>query len=445
MSLSSYIGRLWQRFVSPVADPPGASPAAIVPKSLVPIEPPSAPTKPLSTPTKPPSTPTKPAAPSIAALLEEMFREDGSPVFFVRRGDRLIARLKHLLYGWRFAKQVGGRVVVLWPSSGTWSNLDGDSYSPSLIFDTAQMAQDPETRDLQFIETAEPLPPDGRSLEDAEFAAMRNNKFQRDFFKQRGLAFYEANLVQYSFADEKLRRPLINAELSRLFNLLPLNPQVVGVLEKIRADMEGKEFVCVHARGGDIFDMMRDELPGIIDKSLSDSGLKRIIGHYVARTAPLEFYIPWIERAVGEGMKVVFSSDTPGQIEWFKERFGSDHFIDLADYEAEHPIQKALVDFTTLTRGRRLLGTRSNFSSLASDLGGIQHVIVSAAANNGMAEGDATQLYFDQAVGKFLPNVQLDPSAAQRLRGEIDRHYKFVNRLGSKEEIQALDPRRRPK
>jgi hypothetical protein len=395
-------------------------------------------------PVEPPSTPAKPAVLSTAALLEEMFREDGSPVFFIRRGDRLIARIKHLLYGWRFAKQVGGRVVVLWPSSGTWSNLDGDNYSPSLIFDTARMAQDADTRDLRFIETAELLPPNGRSLEDAEFAAMRNNKFQRDFFKQSGLAFFEANLIQYSFADEKLRRPLINAELSRLFNRLPLHPQVVNVLEKIRADMEGKEFVCVHARGGDVFDMMRDELPGLVDNSLSDAGLKRIIGHYVARTAPLEFYIPWIERAIGEGMKVLFSSDTPGQIEWFKEKFGADLFIDLADYETEFPIQKALVDFMTLARGRRLLGTRSNFSSLASDLGGIQHVIVSAAANNGMSESDATKLYFDQAIGKFLPNVQLDAPSAQRLRGEIDRHYKFVNRLGSKEEIQALDPRRRP-
>jgi hypothetical protein len=379
---------------------------------------------------------------SIADLLKEMFEEDSSPVFFVRRGDRLIARLKHLLYGWRFAKQVGGRVVVLWPPPGTWSKYDGHDYSPSLIFDTARLAQDPNTRDLRFLETAETFPPDGRSLQHAEFAPLRNNKFRRDFFEQKGLVFYEGNLMQYAFADEKLGRPALNAAVSRLFALLPLHPEVAGVLAKIQADLDGKDFVCVHARGGDVFGMMREELPRLADGLLSDAGLTRIIGHYVVRTAPLELYIPWIEKAVAEGLKVVFSSDSPEQIEWFKKRFGADHFIDLANYTAEFPIQKALVDFMILMRGRRLIGTRSNFSSLASDLAGIQLVTVSAAANNGMTESDATQLYFDQAVRAFLPNVQLDAASSQRLRGEIDRNYKFVNRLGSKEELRLLDPRR---
>jgi hypothetical protein len=382
---------------------------------------------------------------SVAALLDEMSREESSPVFVVRRGDRLMARIKHVLYGWRFAKQVGGRVVVLWPPAGKTSHLDGKNYSPSLIFDMSRMAQDRDTRDLRFLETAELLPPKGRSLEDDEFAAMRHNRFERDLFKQSGLAFFEGSLIRYSFADEKLRRPQMNAEISRLFNLLPLHPQVASVMEKIRADLDGKKFVGLHARGGDVFEMLRDDLPGLVDNSLSDDRLKIIIHHYVVRTAPRDFYVPWIDQAIGEGMKIVFSSDTPQQIEWFKQRFGADHFIDLADYTAEFPIQKALVDFITLTRGARLLGTRSNFSSLASEIGGIENVIVAAAANNGMAESDAIQLYFDQAVARFLANVQLDPASAQRLRSEITRQYKFVNRLGSKEEILALDPRPRAK
>ena len=380
---------------------------------------------------------------SIADLLKDMFQEDGSPVFFVRRGDRLIARLKHVLYGWRFAKQVGGRVVVLWPPPGTWSRYDGHDYSPSLIFDTAQLARDPDTRDLRFLDTAENFPPGGRSLQHAEFAPLRNNRFRRDFFEQRGLAFYEGNLMQYSFADEKLGRPALNAQLSRLFALLPLHPEVASVLAKIQADLDGKDFVCVHARGGDVFGMMREELPGLVDGSISDAGLTRIIGHYVVRTAPLDLYIPWVEKAVAEGLKVVFSSDSPEQIDWFKERFGADHFIDLANYGAKFPIQKALIDFMILMRGRRLIGTRSNYSSLASDLAGIPLVTVSAASTSGLTESDATQLYFDRAVSAFLPNVQLDASSSQRLRGEIDRRYKYVNRLGTKEEIALLDPRRR--
>jgi hypothetical protein len=379
---------------------------------------------------------------STAAILKQKFQQDTSPVFFVRRGDRLIARLKHLLYGWRFAKQAGGRVVMMWPPPGTWSRLDGHNYSPSLIFDTARMAQDRRTQDLEFLETTEKFPRDGRSLEDAEFAPMRNNRFERDFFKQQGLVLFQGNLMHYHFRDENPRRSLLAAELSQLFELLPLHPHVTSLLARIQADLAGTEFVCVHVRAGDCFDKMQAELPRLADNSLSDSDLTRVLGHYVARTAPLELYVPWIEQAVGQGMKIVLSSDSPEQLEWLKRRLGTDQFLDLAGYRAEFPIQKALVDFMVLMRGRRLLGTRSNFSSLACDLGGIEHVIVSAAAKNGMSEHDATQLYFDQAVSKFLADKKLDARAADRLRGEIQRRYKFVNRLGSKEELLLLDPRR---
>ena len=367
------------------------------------------------------------------------------PIFFVRRGDRLIARLKHMLYGWRFAKQVNGKVFMMWPSPGPARVFDSDDYSPSLIFDTTRMALDPATQDLEFLETDERFPQQYRSLEEPEFGSMRNNKFDREFFKQDGLIFHESKLMHYHFRDENPRRAVLNAELAHLFRLLPLNSQVTEVLARIEADLQGDPFVCLHARGGDVFNMLQTELPGLADGSLKEDRFRLIVGHYVGRTAPLEFYIPWIERAIAGGMRVVFSSDSPEQIKWFEARFGANHFFDLANYKAAFPIQKAIVDFLMLMRGQLLLGTRSNFSSFASDLANIQHVIVSAAANNGMSEGAVTDIYFGQAMQRFLPAEKSDSHAAKILRTEIHRHYRYTNRLGSKEELMLLDPRQKRK
>ncbi len=157
------------------------------------------------------------------------------PTFYLRRGDRLIARIKHVLYGWRFARQAGGKAVVMWPPPGSWRQFDSMEYSPSLIFNLEEMALDATISDLSFVETSESLPKQRRSLRDPEFATMRNNNFDREYFKRDALVFHEDSLMQYRFSDEQRSSAVFDAELSLLFHSLKLHPAVEAGLARISA------------------------------------------------------------------------------------------------------------------------------------------------------------------------------------------------------------------
>jgi hypothetical protein len=363
-------------------------------------------------------------------------------MFYLRRGDRLIARMKHVLYGWRFARQAGGKAVVLWPPPGTWSQFDSMEYSPSLIFDLEEMARDATTSDLTFVETPERFPERRRSLRDPEFAKMRNNSFDREYFKQDGLVFHEDSLMQYRFSDEQRSGAALNAELSDLFGRLKLHPAVGAGLARVASDLGGEKYASLHVRAGDVFHMLTEELPLLPQGTLTGQALKRLLGHYVTRTAPPELYTPWVLKSIEAGQKLVFSTDSPDQIEWFNKRFGAEHFLNLADYQLDFPIQKALMDFIILSRGSVLYGPRSNFSSLACALGNIDLVTVSAANVTNLQPDEVIRLYAEQAIATFLPRDENNSAAIDYLAERISQHYRFVNRLGTKAEIEAMDPRR---
>jgi len=364
-----------------------------------------------------------------------------SPVFYLRRGDRLIARMKHILYGWRFARQAGGKAVVMWPPPGEWRQFDSMDYSPSLIFDLEQMARDATLSDLTFVETSEPFPERRRSLRDPDFATMRNNSFDREYFKQDHLVFHEDSLMQYRFSDEPRSNTALNAELSGLFNSLKLHPAVQAGLARLANDLGAEGYASLHVRAGDVFHMLATELPLLPQGKLTGRALKRLLGHYVTRTAPRELYVPWILKSIEAGKKIVFSTDSPDQIKSYYEQFGAEHFLNLAEYQLDYPIQKALMDFIVLSRGSILYGPRSNFSSLACALGNIDLVTVSAANVTKLQPDEVIRLYTEQAIEMFIPRDASNGPAIDYLRERISQHYRFVNRLGTKAEIDAMDPR----
>lgn len=364
------------------------------------------------------------------------------PIFYLRRGDRLIARMKHVLYGWRFARQAGGKAVVLWPPPGPWRQFDSMEYSPSLIFDLEEMAREATISDLTFVETSERFPERRRSLRDPEFAKMRNNSFDREYFKQDDLVFHEDSLMQYRFSDEQRSIAALNAELSDLFNRLKLHPAVEAGLARVANDLGTEKYASLHVRAGDVFHMLTTELPLLPQGKLTGQALKRLLGHYVTRTAPPELYTPWVLKSIETGQKLVFATDSPDQIEFFYKRFGAQHFLNLADYHLDFPIQKALMDFIVLSRGSVLYGPRSNFSSLACALGNIDLVTVSAANVTNLQPDEVIRLYTEQAIAKFLPRDANNSAAIDYLAERISQHYKYVNRLGTKAQIDAMDPRR---
>jgi len=363
------------------------------------------------------------------------------PTFYLRRGDRLIARMKHVLYGWRFARQAGGKAVVMWPPPGSWRQFDSMEYSPSLIFNLEEMARDATFSDLSFVETSESFPKQRRSLRDPEFATMRNNNFDREYFKRDDLVFHEDSLMQYRFSDEQRSRAVLDAELSLLFHSLKLHPAVEAGLARVANDLGAEEYASLHVRAGDVFHMLSTELPLLPQGKLTGRDMKRLLGHYVTRTAPPELYVPWILRSIEAGQKLVFASDSPAQIQYFNKQFGADHFLNLADYQLDFPIQKALMDFIVLSRGSVLYGPRSNFSSLACALGNIELVTVSAANVTNLPTDEVIRLYTEQAIATFIPRDANNGPAIDYLAERISQHYRFVNRLGTKAEIEAMDPR----
>jgi len=352
------------------------------------------------------------------------------PLFFVKRGDRLIARLKHLLYAWRFAREAGGRVIMIWPGlPGFWHQFDGSNYSPSLIFDLGELYRRGGSDDLVFVDGQWQFPIDGKTLRAPEYDAMRNNRFERDVFKEPGLVFYEPNLMPYCFKDEKLLRPTLNAQISALYRALPLTLGVRRPLEAARKALGADGYAALHVRRGDIYEMLRRELPAIADAPLSEAAFKRLMGHYVVRTAPLEMYLPHVERAVASGRKIAFFSDSPETFAWFAQRLGARHFVDGKTFVAEQPLQKAMLDFAVMTDAAQIISTRSNYGALAADIGGVEHVIVSAQSYSTMNVDQAINLYYRQLIDQFVPKLPDKSAGAQSLHAEIRRLYLWVNRL----------------
>ena len=366
----------------------------------------------------------------------------GRPTFYVQRTDRLIARMKHILYACRFARQVGGLVVALWPEPSARSKLfDGDDYSPRYIFDLDTFEAAGGRDWLCFLQTNARLPTEAPSLAGPDFAAFRNNRFHRESFAADGLVFADSKLMNYHFVGEDPRPPQVAAELREIFASIPLHPDLSRRLARFKEDLGGR-YTCVHFRAGDVYLMNREDLPKLAQGALTPQRLTVLMGHFVVRTAPLELYAKPIEDAIEAGEKIVFASDSPDYISKFKDAFGSRHFVDLAAYTTDHPIQKAMFDFLVLMGSRQILGTRSNYASLAAALGGGGHVTVSAAGVTKMPPEPVIDLYIDTALREFLPGLDLPPVALTGLRDEVRRQYLFVNRIGDKAELSFMDPRK---
>lgn len=358
------------------------------------------------------------------------------PTFFVRHRGRLAARLKHLLYGWRFARQIDGRVIMHWPDEmpEALQRFDGAMYSASLIFDLQNFYREGGTQSLVFMgertgAAARRWESQGPSLAEAQHAPMRPDRFSRDLFKKEGLVFYETQLMRYQLEDERKSRAQINRELGSLFAELPTTPYIEGVLQRARGRLGDGSYVGLHVRRGDVYERLRNDLPGFVQGTIKPDRLDLLISQYVTMTSPQTLFEPFVAQAIESGKKIAYFSDSPDSIKGFLSRFGASNIIDAAEFQTRLPIQKAYLDFVLLKDAEQIVSTRSSYAGFSAELGGKKHVIVSAAHTTLLPHADVVDLYYEEAARAFLPTQRLDRAQSMKLREVIANAYSKANRL----------------
>lgn len=294
------------------------------------------------------------------------------PRFFVGRSDRLIARLKEMLWAWRFAQQANGQLVYFWVPLPERVGEERKNYKPGHILDLPKFYAGGGGDHLLFLEDLINFPHDAIDLGGQEFEHCRAEGFDRARFTDTSDVFlYRAKKSErfagFRMDDEPEQGYMRLREVRKLFASLPPNPIIERVLNTFfeRNEISDGKFAAIHVRRGDCYDQLRQEL---LDEDVDRT--KLFITHLMIRTAPLEFYRPFIEKLIQDDIKIVFTSDTPDVIEEFRNEFGRKHFIDLSNVVMKIPIQKAFLDFLILTKARTIVGTGSNFGQFASQLSG---------------------------------------------------------------------------
>jgi hypothetical protein len=307
----------------------------------------------------------------------------------------------------------------------------GPEYSPTRLFDLRQFYADGGVDSLVFLEGSTPYPPpeERRSLQDPEFAGMRPNNFDRDFFLRETPILHEQHAPAFAFKDEPRGSEYMRRTLRDVYQRLPLDPLIKRTLDRSKESF-GEDYIAVHVRRGDIMENLRLELPRLADGPLPPERLALILGHYVARSALDEFYYPEIEAAIKSKRKIVYFSDSPETIAHFADKFGSRHFYDGDRVRGRYPIQKAFTDFNLMIGAKRIISTGSNFASFAATLGEGEAINVAAT---GTLERMEQYLY-----DAYLASVDIGPAGRRQLRDELENQYYRRSKLRPLQQIKPL-------
>ena len=349
------------------------------------------------------------------------------PLLYCRRGDRLVSRLKMMLYGWRFIDQVGGQLVMLWPALDPRYGAERDGYRPGMIFDLDRWEAGGGGERLRFVETEEPLPRDTTVLDGPAMAERVKAGFDRAMFAGGG-RFRKRGFDKFRFADEPADWAHRIAGMRDLFRSLPVHPDVLAARDAFYAaqGLVPGGFDAVHVRHGDVYGMLAAELPGWATGELTPQRLDQLLGHVVNRTAPFDFYWPAIDALVAQGRRIVFTSDTPETIAPFRARYGAGAFVDLSALSMAVVIQKAFADFLVLMDAGQVVGTSSNFSSLPGQIGGGRFVNVASTGP------------FASVEAAFRAALPLDEATMAAALARLEPlHAAFAARVAAMQRAQA--------
>lgn len=337
------------------------------------------------------------------------------PTFFMKRSDRLIARLRHLLYGVRFSRQVDGQMIMAWTPLPEWfQQFDTRDYHINQIFDIREFYANGGYHHLNFFDSVSKFPDGLPSLQGPEFEAMRPDNFDRAYFLEKTPTVYSGVYLGFQFSDEKKSKNELDAEVREIYASIPHDPVVARILATAKEKMATDKYAALHVRRGDVGEMLKRDLPKLDAGALDPKQLALTLGHYLGRMAPYDFYYPHIERFIRDGYKILFASDSPETFAHFVKKFGAKHFIEADKYvRARHPIQKAFLDFNMLVGASRIVSTGSTYAAFAATLGGAE---IANAAIGGTLERLEGFL-----IEEFCPALAPNASARRVLRDEIVR------------------------
>lgn len=337
------------------------------------------------------------------------------PVFFLKRSDRLIARLRHLVYALRFAQQIDGVVILAWaPLPKYFQQFDTENYEVDRIFDVREHYAQGGHERLVFFHSVIPFPKSILSLQGSEFEHCRPDKFsRRELLARPEPVFYSGAYVNFQFEDEQKSTVEMGQEVQAIFEAIPRNEVIVRVVEAAKDKLGGERYVALHVRRGDVGEMIKRDLPRLAMGQLEAAQLRLTISHYLSRTAPYSFYYPAVERAIAEGSRILFTSDSPETLTHFAEKYGPTNFVDVNRFvRARYPIQKAFMDFLMLADAKRIVSTGSTYAAFAATLGGSELINV--------ARGGPIETLEQFLISEYAPELSSNRRVREILQKEIE-------------------------
>ncbi|QLC25969.1 hypothetical protein HFP57_13680 [Parasphingopyxis algicola] len=345
------------------------------------------------------------------------------PTLVIGRSDRLIARLKSTLLAWRFLNQVNGRLIVNWPNIPQRYGDECFRYSPAELFDLVQLHCD-RGDELIFVEQRPmTFPPEATNLGDPEYKDYFRNGFPRDMFEGRDTLFANRGTAPFFFEDESAARADFPNQMSDLFHTLPLNIYIKTHLNRFyeKTGLGPGEYIALHIRRGDCYDMLLNELNGEAGASIDPKRVELLVGHFAIRTAPAEYYAEGIEQALSTGKKIVFTSDSPETIGTFRKKYGAREFIDLSMFKMAIDIQKAFLDFLIIKNAAYVIGTSSNFSYFAAQLGKIDFYNATCAG--------PFEILQNQLETEILDHLDVPDETQALMMQKLEKEYNRINRI----------------
>jgi hypothetical protein len=337
----------------------------------------------------------------------------------------LAARLKHLLFAWRFSRKVNGFLAVNWPQrdKSLYNTLGTEYYSPSLIFDLGKIVSSDLRDEIAFIE--------GNVGDDKMFAKFPPDRLPDIFLHKTSLT--DAQTITGSYISDsyfirlegELKKDVEN-EVRELFDYLPKSPALVKQISAAHQAIGSEKYTALHLRRGDIPAVLRAATAEMQNGVLT-SVAKNYAIHLTKQTAPFHYYYADIEKAIGDGERVLFFSDSPDLVSHFSDKY-KDYIVDAARIGSDivFPLQKAFLDFTLIGKSDRVIGTQTGFASVACLLGGARHDIVTA---RGTWDVFLKYVYDEILEGSPIPaKVQKEIEGA--MFGEYDKYYQRATKLG---------------
>jgi len=324
------------------------------------------------------------------------------------RNDLLGARLRNMLGGWRFAKQVGAPLLI------NWRNYDENYRSPYSFYELFDRDEISRLDNVNVTEieldgtissTVGDMSPDFlmKALNPESWTPVTtlNIAGMEPGDVSDGSVRYEVT-GPMRFAGETVAEA--NSDMADLFARLPINKTVAAAVDYAAAN--GKDIVVAHIRRGNLVDYLfrRD--------SQDPNILRSDIKNFVPRYAHLNAYRRIIDSQFPTSCLDFFSDDLP--LRNLACTLYEDRVVDQnasLDLHELTDFQRAFAEFLLISRCQAIISTNSAFAILPAILGrspqydARRQTIASEVINDLKGMVHASQRYTGADKGPFLAQI----------------------------------------